>query len=118
MSTASLPSYVAPHLTFSRTPSYTAEPQAFEQRLALNRLQPRPSGEITKQSKSGGVSLRFVAQEQNVSLPVYGYGGVVEGSVDVAKPEGVHAVEVKVRNCLLSRSQIPHLARRSKVPCC
>lgn len=96
MSTASLPSYVAPNLSFSRIPPYTAEPQAYEQRLALNRLQPRPSGEITKQSRSGGVSLRFLAQESNVNLPVFGHGGAVEGCVEIAKPEGVHSVEVKV----------------------
>ena len=97
MSTASLPTYVAPSLAFSRTPSYTAEPQAFEQRLAWNVLQPRPNGSITKQSRSGGVSLRFLGQESNASEPVYGFGGTIEGSVEVAKPEGVHAVEVKVR---------------------
>ncbi len=95
MSTASLPSYVAP--SFSRTPSYTAEPTAYEQRLALNRLRPRPSGEITKQSKGGGVSLRFVAQANDATLPVYGCGATVEGAVEVAKPDGVLSVDVKVR---------------------
>lgn len=95
MSTTSLPSYSAPLL--GRTPTYTAEPQAFEQRLALSVLQPRPSGEFTKQSKGGGVSLRLFAQENGTALPTYGHGASVDGTIDIAKPEGVNAVEVKVR---------------------
>ena len=96
MSTTSLPSYVAPP-TFLRTraPSYSAEPQAFEQRLALNRPDRRPSGNFVKQSKS--VSLRLFAQENNVSLPVYGCGAAVEGEVGLLKTDGVIAVDVKVR---------------------
>lgn len=95
MSTASLPSYAAPLL--ERTPTYTAEPQAFEQRLALNRLRPRPSGEFTKQSKSGALALRLFAQDNNASLPVYGAGALIDGAVEIARPEGVNSVEVKVR---------------------
>lgn len=95
MSTASLPSYVPPSL--GRTPSYTAEPQAFEQRLALNRLRPRPSGEFTKQSKSGLIALRFLGQDENASLPVYGIGETVDGIVDINKTDGVHGVDIKVR---------------------
>ena len=91
MSTTSLPSYVAP------VPSYTAEPQAYEQRLALNILRARPSGEYTKTSKGGGISLRLYDQDERAALPTYGHGTPIEGSVEIAKPEGVHAVEVKVR---------------------
>ena len=96
MSTTSLPSYTAPLL--GRTPSYTAEPQAFEQRLALNVLRPRPSGEFTKQSKGGGLSLRLFAQEDGATLPTYGHGASIDGTIEIAKPEGVNAVEVKVRD--------------------
>lgn len=96
MSTTSLPSYVAP--SFTRTPSYTAEPQAYEQRLALNRLKQRPSSEFTKQSKGGGIALRFLAQDENASFPVYGTGDIIEGIVDIAKTEGVNSVGVKVRH--------------------
>ena len=79
------------------TPSYTAEPQAYEQRLALNpRLRPRPSGEFTKHSKAGGLSLRFLGQEENIPAPVYGIEDVVDGIVDIAKTDGVQAVDVKV----------------------
>lgn len=95
MSTTSLPSYraVNPHI-----PSYTAEPQAYERRLAVNRLRPRPSGEYVKQSKGSGISLRLVAQDSNVSLPVYGCGSSIVGTVEIPRPDGVTAVEVKV-NC-------------------
>lgn len=101
MSTASLPSYAAPSLNFVRTPSYSAEPHEYEQRLAWNQVLSRPSGEITKQSRSGGVSLRFLNQRKDTELPVYGYGGVIEGVVEVAKTEGVQSVDVKV--CVCSR---------------
>lgn len=95
MSAASLPSYVAPH--FSRSPSYTAEPQLHEQRLAVaNGVRPRPSGHFIKESKSGGARLRLTSQENHVTLPVYGSNGSVEGTVEVSKPEGITSVEVKV----------------------
>ena len=99
MSTTSLPSYVRSSL--SRIPSYSAEPQAYEQRLAwtmrVPASRPGPSAEFVKQSKSGGISLRLKDQEQNAPLPVYGCGALVTGTVDLAKTEGVAAVEVKVR---------------------
>lgn len=98
MSTTSLPSYVAP--SFTRIPSYTAEPQAYEQRLALNRLQPRPTGDFVKSSKNGGVSLRLSAQESNASLPIYGCGSAIEGTVALTKPEGISLVEVKIEGSL------------------
>ncbi|CDO77139.1 hypothetical protein BN946_scf184657.g14 [Trametes cinnabarina] len=94
MSTTSLPSYVPP--AFTRIPSYSAEPHEYEQRLAWSRPPRRPAGDFVKQSKGGNVSLRLFAQEDSVSLPVYGTGEAVEGAVDLAKTEGVNAVEVKV----------------------
>ncbi|KAK0187805.1 hypothetical protein F5146DRAFT_1104673 [Armillaria mellea] len=99
MSAASLPSYVAPH--FSRSPTYTAEPQLHEQRLAVaNGVRPRPSGHFVKESKSGGARLRLTSQENHVTLPVYGSNGSVEGTVEVSKPEGITSVEVKVEGRL------------------
>lgn len=115
MSTASLPSYAAPLL--ERTPTYTAEPQAFEQRLALNRLRPRPSGEFTKQSKSGALALRLFAQENNASLPVYGAGALIDGAVEIARPEGVNSVEVKVSPRLVVTQRLPQKIHRSKARC-
>lgn len=94
MSTLSLPSYSAP--TLARTPTYTAEPQQYEQRLALNILRPRPSGEYTKSSKGGGLSLRLFGQESGAPLPVYGFGAPIDGTVEIMKTEGVNAVEIKV----------------------
>lgn len=96
MSTTSLPNYIAP--TFSRTPSYTAEPQEYEQRIALNRA--RPSSDFVKQNKQNGFSLRLVAQGENGLLPVYGCAATVDGYVDVIKPDGVTAVEVKIEGSL------------------
>ncbi|KAJ6538545.1 hypothetical protein DFH09DRAFT_1177180 [Mycena vulgaris] len=101
MSTASLPSYIAPLPTFSRTPSYSAEPGLYEQRLALNaRLLPQPTGNFVKSSKSGDAKLRLTAQHDKIDLPVYGTGGVVEGTVELAKTDNISTVEVKVEGRL------------------
>ncbi|KAI1793364.1 hypothetical protein LXA43DRAFT_239772 [Ganoderma leucocontextum] len=100
MSTTSLPSYVA-QPPFAHTPSYSAEPHAYEQRLALNRPAQRPAGSFVKQSKN--VSLRLYAQEDNVSLPVYGCGATVDGAVTLSKVEGVTAVDVKIEGSLILR---------------
>ncbi|KAI0354874.1 hypothetical protein OH77DRAFT_367419 [Trametes cingulata] len=97
MSTTSLPAYVA---SFARIPSYSAEPQEFEQRLALNRPSRRPAGDFVKQSRSGNVSLRLFAQDDNVSLPVYGCGAAVEGAVNLSKTDGVTCVEVKIEGTM------------------
>ncbi|CAA7262955.1 unnamed protein product [Cyclocybe aegerita] len=100
MSTASLPSYVAPSV--NRIPSYSAEPHNHEQRIALaDRLRPRPSGTFIKESKGGGVRLRLNAQEDNAPLPIYGAGSQVEGYVDLSKLEGITSVEVKIEGRLL-----------------
>lgn len=89
MSSTSLPSYVGD------IPPYSAYPQPFEQRLALNQLRFRPSGNFIKQS--GGISLRLIEQDNNVDIPVYGCGDSVEGTVNISKPESITSVEVKVR---------------------
>ncbi|KAJ3005395.1 hypothetical protein NUW54_g4356 [Trametes sanguinea] len=98
MSTTSLPSYVPP--AFTRIPSYSAEPHEYEQRLAWSRPPRRPAGDFVKQSKGGSASLCLFAQEDNVSLPVYGTGEAVEGAVTLAKTDGVTAVEVKIEGTL------------------
>ncbi|PPQ75815.1 hypothetical protein CVT24_002677 [Panaeolus cyanescens] len=101
MSTLSLSSYAPPSI--NATPAYTAEPQDFEQRIALaDRLRPRPAGNfIIKNSKKGEVTLRLNAQEEDAVLPVYGSGGLVEGAVELAKTDGVTSVEVKIEGTLL-----------------
>jgi hypothetical protein len=98
MSTVSLPKYAAPlQPSYSRTPSYSVEPGLFEQRLALNaRLLPQPTGNFVKSSKGGDAKLRLTAQEDKVDLPVYGSGGLVEGTVELAKTDNISTVEVKV----------------------
>jgi hypothetical protein len=114
MSTLSLPSYVAPSL--SRTPSYTAEPQQYEQRLALNVLRPRPSGEYTKTSKGGGITLRLFGQQSGITSPVYGFGAPIDGVVDIARTEGVNAVEVKVCGIASASFSLADRFARSKAP--
>jgi hypothetical protein len=95
MSTTSLPSYIVPSIT---TPSYSAEPHEYEQRIALaKRLTSRPSGNFVKSSKKGDARLRLNAQEDNIKVPVYGSQGCVEGTIELLKTEHVTSVEAKVR---------------------
>ncbi|KZT64274.1 hypothetical protein DAEQUDRAFT_43057 [Daedalea quercina L-15889] len=101
MSASGLPAYRPTSVLRSpASPVYTAEPQAYEQRLALNRIRERPSTEFVKQSKTGGVSLRLSEQEDKATLPVYGCGDSVEGTVELAKPESASSVEVRVEGSL------------------
>jgi hypothetical protein len=106
MSTAHLPSYAAPlQPSFSRTPSYSAEPGIYEQRLALNaRSLPQATGNFTKSSRSGNAKLRLIAQENNIDLPVYGSGGIVEGTVELTKTENISTVELRVRHVYICRA--------------
>ncbi|KAJ7180372.1 hypothetical protein C8R43DRAFT_399218 [Mycena crocata] len=113
MSTASLPHYaVQLQPSFSRTPSYSAEPGLYEQRLALNaRSLPQHTGNFVKSSKSGDAKLRLTAQEDNINLPVYGSGGVVEGTVELAKTDNISTVEVKVEG----RLQVEEVAEGGQI---
>lgn len=43
------------------------------------------------------------AQEENLNLPVYGSGGLVDGTVQLIKTDAVNSVEVKVRSLALLR---------------
>ncbi|KAF8195610.1 hypothetical protein K438DRAFT_1586540 [Mycena galopus ATCC 62051] len=100
MSTASLPP-LALQPSFSRTPSYSAEPGLYEQRLALNaRSLPQAIGTFIKSSKSGNAKLRLSAQENNIGLPIYGTGGVVGGVVELTKTENISTVEITVEGRL------------------
>ncbi|KAF9220888.1 hypothetical protein BS17DRAFT_713182 [Gyrodon lividus] len=101
MSSANLPGYPPPtsHL---HSPTYTAVPRPHEHQLALNaRLRPnRPPCEFVKQTKNGGVSLRLVGQDDQTTLPVYGLGAPVQGTVDINKAEGITSVEVLIEGIL------------------
>lgn len=81
-------------------PSYHYEPQAAELRLLLRQRAGsgarRPDSEFIKNSKNGGVVLRLSGQDGSAALPEYGRGAIVEGTVELAKPESVQSVEVKV----------------------
>ncbi|KAK7054184.1 hypothetical protein R3P38DRAFT_2500189 [Favolaschia claudopus] len=102
MSTATVPTYAEPiQPTFSRTPSYSAEPGLYEQRLALNaRSLPRATGNFITSSKSGSAKLRLTAQQNNIDLPIYGSGGIVEGTVELTKTDNISSVEVTVEGRL------------------
>ncbi|KAG6840541.1 hypothetical protein C0991_005901 [Blastosporella zonata] len=102
MSTNSLPSYAAP--AFFQTPSYSAEPQQSEHRIALaDRFHPRPNGDFVKKSKNGDARLRLTAQENNGALPTYGTQGRIQGVVELAKTDNVFRVEVKIEGRLWLR---------------
>ncbi|THH20590.1 hypothetical protein EW146_g783 [Bondarzewia mesenterica] len=101
MSTASLPSYAPPE--FTRSPSYTEEPQGHERRLA-HATRPtypsRPLSDFVKQSKSGGLSLRLSEQADGVRAPVYGVRSPIEGTVELAKVDGLAYVAIKIEGML------------------
>ncbi|KAF8798925.1 hypothetical protein BYT27DRAFT_6884225 [Phlegmacium glaucopus] len=99
MSTSSLPSYFTPLL--NRIPSYATDNQNYGQHVTLaDRLRPRSQGAFIKQSRGGKTFLRLSAQEDDISLPVYGSGSLVEGTVELTKTEGVTSVEVKIEGKL------------------
>ncbi|KAL5527475.1 hypothetical protein ACEPAG_6266 [Sanghuangporus baumii] len=87
MSTASLPSY---HLA----------PRDTEYLLASRPRVQRPQGNFVKNSRSGGVVLRFSNQQDNATLPEYGRGGTLEGTVELKNPESIQSVEVKIEGSL------------------
>jgi hypothetical protein len=99
MSTASPPSYGEP------SPSYSAEPGLYEERLAINvRSFRRATGNFIISSKNGNAKLRLTAQEEKIELPVYGTGGVVEGTVELqTKPDNISTVKVTVAPLCLAR---------------
>ena len=98
MSTVSLPSYAARLL--NSPPSYAAGHRDQLQRLSLaDRRGPQFLGTFVKHSRAENTLLRLSAQEDGVSLPVYGSSALVEGTVELTKVEEVRSVEVKVSNC-------------------
>ncbi|KAH8118425.1 hypothetical protein DFH11DRAFT_1723335 [Phellopilus nigrolimitatus] len=90
MSTASLPSY---HYELPDT----------EQLLAQRPRARRPQGNFVKNSRSGGVVLRLVGQNDDVTLPEYGRGGLVEGTVELKNVDSVLSVDVKIEGALRLR---------------
>lgn len=113
MSTPHLPSYAESPEFFGRTPSYSAEPGLYEQRLALNaRSLPRPTGNFVKTSKHEDVKLRLAAQDDKLELPVYNIGASVEGAVELTKADSISSVELKVTSFLIQLSSCPHTSCR------
>ncbi|KAL5487965.1 hypothetical protein ACEPAI_6073 [Sanghuangporus weigelae] len=87
MSTASLPSY---HFA----------PRDTEHLLASRPIVRRPQGNFVKNSRSGGVVLRLSNQQDDATLPEYGRGGILEGTVELKNPESIQSVEVKIEGSL------------------
>jgi len=107
----SLPGYD----TFASVPSYSAQPGLHETRLAegyplspfsftpsivTERAPRRPAAEFVKDSRRGGLRLRLSGQADNVTVPVFGIRGPVEGAVELLKPEGLVSVAVRVEGLL------------------
>ncbi|KAI0027740.1 hypothetical protein K488DRAFT_60566 [Vararia minispora EC-137] len=103
MSTASLPTYTAPP-DLTRTPSYAPEPRAEERRLAHAIVYQyngrRRSADFIKQSKTGGMSLRLSDQIEGTNIPTYGMRSPIEGSIELAKTEGLAFVAIKVEGIM------------------
>ncbi len=87
-------------LSTASLPTYHREPNDSEQRLAHHlHAGPRPVGNFVKSSRNGGVALRLHGQDVNASLPEYGRGASVEGTVELngKNLDSIQSVEVKVR---------------------
>ncbi|TDL22185.1 hypothetical protein BD410DRAFT_788900 [Rickenella mellea] len=85
-------------------PSYHYELQDAEQRLAhreRNAVRPRPSGNFVKNSRSGEIILRLAGQKDDATLPEYGRGATVDGTVELTKPDNIQKVEVKIEGELV-----------------
>jgi len=87
-------------LSTASLPTYHREPNDSEQRLAhhLHGAGPRPVGNFVKSSRNGGVALRLHGQDVNASLPEYGRGASVEGTVELngKNLDSIQSVEVKI----------------------
>jgi hypothetical protein len=105
MSTLSLPHYSVD--TF-QAPLYSADPLLCETGLyrvrsppstiiAAPTPRPPPGGEFVKESKGGNLRLRLYRQSDNVTVPVFGIRGPVEGTLELSKPKGLVFVAVRVR---------------------
>ncbi|KAG0703754.1 hypothetical protein DFH29DRAFT_998194 [Suillus ampliporus] len=101
--TVTLPGFRTPSSQV-HSPTYTAAPQpGHEYYLPHNaRLSPnRSPREFVKQTRNGGVSLRLVDQDNQATVPVYGYGASVEGTLDIHKRDGITSVEVQIEGTLM-----------------
>lgn len=103
-----LPAYPTQHPpSFARSPSYSVEPTAGQQRLAIasrvpNEARPgaRPEGHFVKQSKTRKIVLALAGQDPRDPLPTYGSGASVEGEVNLSKPESIGSVELTIQGIL------------------
>ena len=81
-------------------PSYRAETRDTERLLAQRLHVRRPQSNFIKNSRSGGLALRLIAQQEDVAtdrLPEYSPGAVIEGTLNLKNADSVQSVDVKVR---------------------
>jgi hypothetical protein len=107
MSTLSLPRYSVDSF---QAPLYSADPLLCETGFYRARSPPStviaatprpPGGEFVKESKGGNLRLRLYRQSDNVTVPVFGIRGPVEGTLELSKPKGLVFVAVRVRVSLI-----------------
>jgi hypothetical protein len=82
--------------TASLPPSYSLRTPEAEIAPSLRPPRPVRQGSFVKQSKKGDLTLQLVGQEEG-TLPAYGYGALIEGTVNVEKAEGAQMVRLRVR---------------------
>ncbi|KAI0277146.1 hypothetical protein BGY98DRAFT_1090037 [Russula aff. rugulosa BPL654] len=68
--------------------------------IAAPTPRPPPGGEFVKESKGGNLRLRLYRQSDNVTVPVFGIRGPVEGTLELSKPKGLVFVAVRVEGLL------------------
>lgn len=67
--------------------------------LGRSRIRNRPVGNFVKNSRNGGVVLKLSGQHDDVTIPEYGRGASVDGTVELVnvKLDGIQSIEVTVR---------------------
>lgn len=116
MSTLSLPRYSVDSF---QPPLYSSDPSLCDSSTGFDRARsplstiiaatPRPSGgEFVKESRGGNLRLRLYRQSNNdVTVPVFGIRGPVEGTLELSKPKGLVFVAVRVRlSCFYLRASL------------
>jgi hypothetical protein len=86
-----------PSYTFRPTDVPPTAPAAAPTLAVPPRAQPVRQDSFVKQSKKRELSLQLLEQHEDGSLPVYGLGTSIQGSVEVEKADGVQAVRLRVR---------------------
>lgn len=106
-----VPSPTAASATASLPPTYSYEPHADEETVAMT---PRagvtsPTGNFTRQWPQATLILRD--QDPHLRLPTYGRGGRIIGELGLTNPDKIDRVTVKVSAMLAFYVMVPGLRR-------